>query len=192
MTEGPYYVDVNLDRSDIRSDPASGVVKEGIPLILSFLVTQVSGGQCMPLQGAEVEVWHCDAVGVYSGVSDPGFTTSGQKWLRGSQVTSATGMVTFTTIYPGWYSGRATHIHFMIRPTATTAFTSQLFFDESITDEVHSQLPYSAKGKRNVMNSQDGIYRNGGDQLLLKPLKTSRGYEAAFPIGIDLSKLGAR
>jgi protocatechuate 3,4-dioxygenase beta subunit len=111
----PYFVDNQLNRSDIRIDPSDGSVKEGAPLRLAFQVSDVSANACSPLAGAQVDVWHCDALGVYSGVSDPGFDTSGQLWLRGYQVTDESGYCEFTTIYPGWYSGRAVHIHFKIR-----------------------------------------------------------------------------
>ena len=130
VTEGPYYVEEDLVRSDIRSDPSSGAVKQGAPLVLTFSVLQVSSNTCRPLQGATLELWHCDAAGIYSDVTDPGFNTKGQKFLRGSQVTDAEGRATFTTIYPGWYASRAVHIHFKVHPTTSSVFTSQLFFDE--------------------------------------------------------------
>jgi protocatechuate 3,4-dioxygenase beta subunit len=117
QTEGPYFVDDKLDRSDIRSDPTDGSMKEGIPLLLTFKVSQVSNSGCTPLGGATVDIWHCDALGVYSDVSDPGFNTVGQQWLRGYQTTEANGQANFTTIYPGWYQGRTVHIHFKIRTT---------------------------------------------------------------------------
>jgi protocatechuate 3,4-dioxygenase beta subunit len=101
VTEGPYYVDVDLVRSDIRSDTTTNQVKAGAPLVLTFNVSQVSASSCTPFEGATVEIWHCDAAGQYSGVSDPGFNTAGQNWLRGAQVTDAKGVATFTTIYPG-------------------------------------------------------------------------------------------
>ncbi|MCC6629847.1 MAG: intradiol ring-cleavage dioxygenase [Chloroflexi bacterium] len=189
VTEGPYYVDVDLVRADIRSDPGSGVVKDGAPLVLTFHVLQVAAGGCTPLPGAEVEIWHCDAAGVYSGVADPNFSTVGQKWLRGSLMTNADGMATFTTIYPGWYRGRAIHIHFKVRPTATTDFTSQLFFDDALSDQVFTQAPYASKGRRDRLNSNDGIFNQ---QLLLTTTQAAQGYAATFPIGIDLSKLGVR
>jgi protocatechuate 3,4-dioxygenase beta subunit len=133
VTEGPYYVDVDLVRSDIRADSSTGEQKAGTPLALTFNVSQVSESTCTPLQGATVEIWHCDAEGVYSGVSDPGFNTEGQNWLRGAQVTDANGVATFTTIYPGWYSRRAVHIHFKVHPDETKVFTSQLFFDDALS-----------------------------------------------------------
>ncbi|MGB3138331.1 MAG: hypothetical protein WBB18_16100, partial [Nodosilinea sp.] len=103
QTEGPFFVDEGLSRSDIRSDPAMGAVKPGVPLTLQFQVSQVGNDNCMPLAGAVVDVWHCDATGVYSDVADRRASTVGQKFLRGSQVTNADGIVEFITIYPGWY-----------------------------------------------------------------------------------------
>jgi protocatechuate 3,4-dioxygenase beta subunit len=182
VTEGPYYVDEDLVRSDIRED------REGMPLILTFNVSQVGGAGCTPLEGAEVEIWHCDAAGAYSDVSDPGFDTEGQKWLRGSQTTDASGMATFTTIYPGWYRGRAVHIHFKVRPDESSVFTSQLFFDDSLSDRVFEQAPYASKGQRDTLNSTDNIYQ---DLLLLTVTEAGGGYKAAFPIGIDVSSLGS-
>jgi len=177
VTEGPYYVAEDLVRSDIRED------RQGTPLVLTFNVSQVSNGSCTALQGATVEIWHCDAAGQYSDVSDPSFNTKGQKWLRGAQVTDANGQATFTTIYPGWYSGRAVHIHFKVHPDTSRVFTSQLFFDDSLSDQVFTQSPYASKGQRNVLNSNDGIYK---DTLLLTVNKTDQGYASTFDIGMDL------
>ena len=188
-TEGPYYVDEDLLRADIRADPASGVVKDGTPLVLTFDVSQLSAGACTPLQGAEVEVWHCDAAGVYSDVSDRGSSTVGQQFLRGSQITDAAGTATFTTIYPGWYPGRAVHIHFKVRPDADTVFTSQVFFDDGLSDRVFAQAPYAAKGRRNTLNRTDGIYQTS---LLVTATETAEGVAATFPIALDVSTLGAR
>ena len=194
MTEGPYFVDEGLNRSDIRVEPSDGSIKDGAPLELVFNVSQLAGGACDSLAGAQVDVWHCDALGVYSDVSDRSFPTSslGQSFLRGYQLTDDSGTARFTTIYPGWYAGRAVHIHFKIRTTSTTGdpyeFTSQLFLDDALTDQVHSQSPYSSKGQRNMRNAQDGIYRAGGDRLLLNAIPVeSAGYSATFPIALDLS-----
>ena len=93
QTEGPYFVDERLNRSDIRSDPADGSVREGLPLTLRLAISSVVGGKCAPLAGATVDLWHCDAAGVYSDASDPGFNTKGKKFLRGYQVTDAGGGV---------------------------------------------------------------------------------------------------
>lgn len=188
VTEGPYYVDVDLVRSDIRSDTTSGEVQAGTPLTLTFNVSQVSSSSCSALEGATVEIWHCNAAGAYSGVSDPGFDTLDQNWLRGAQVTDANGVATFTTIYPGWYSGRAVHIHFKVRPNETQEFTSQLFFDDTLSQQVFAQEPYAAKGATpDTLNSTDNIYQ---DLLLLATTQSGDGYAATFPIGIDLSTIG--
>jgi protocatechuate 3,4-dioxygenase beta subunit len=186
VTEGPYYVDVDFIRSDIRTDNATGEAQPGAPLVLSFNVSQVSDSSCAPLQGATVEIWHCNAEGAYSGVSDPGFDTTDQTWLRGAQVTDASGVATFTTIYPGWYPSRAVHIHFKVSPSENAVFTSQLFFDEALSDEVFSQEPYAAKGQRNTLNSTDSIYQ---ELLLLSATASGDGYAATFDIGIDPSNI---
>lgn len=183
VTEGPYYVDLDLIRSDIRED------KEGVPLQLTFNVSEVSDTSCTPLEGATVEIWHCDAAGQYSGVTDPGFNTSEQTWLRGAQVTDANGVATFTTIYPGWYSGRAVHIHFKVHPTEELVFTSQLFFPDELSQQVFAaNEPYSVKASTpDTLNSTDNIYQ---DLLLLNPSQSGDSYAATFPIGIDVSTLG--
>ena len=191
QTLGPYFVDEMLNRSDIRSDPSDGSVKEGVPLHLVFNVSQLGGSSCTALSGAMVDVWHCDASGVYSDVQDPGFDTTGQKFLRGYQLTDASGRAEFTTIFPGWYQGRTVHIHFKIRTTGPSQesydFTSQLYFDDALSDEVHAQEPYASKGQRTLRNNGDGIYQNGGDQLTLQTVKNGDGYAATFDIGIQIA-----
>jgi protocatechuate 3,4-dioxygenase beta subunit len=181
VTEGPYFVDEKLNRSDIRADPTNGTVKAGAPLTLTFLVSRVSGSSCAALSGATVDVWHCDALGVYSDASDPSFNTKGQKFLRGYQTSDASGKAQFTTIYPGWYQGRAVHIHFKIR-TGTSEFTSQLFFDDALNTQVFGQAPYSQKGTRGIMtNAADGIFNS---KLLLTVTKNGDAYSATFDIGL--------
>ena len=188
LTDGPYFVDEKLNRSDIRSDPATGAVRPGVLLGLSFAVSRVSGSACTPLAGALVDIWHCDALGVYSDVNDPHGSTLGQKFLRGYQVTDANGSAAFTTVYPGWYSGRTVHIHFKIRtdPTAAsgTEFTSQLFFEDALTDVVHRRDPYASKGLRDTRNAADGIFGGSGGQLTLAPTQQGDGYAATFEIGV--------
>jgi protocatechuate 3,4-dioxygenase beta subunit len=190
QTEGPYFVDERLNRSDIRSDPTDGRVKSGTPLALTLQVSRLSAGDCQPLPGAQVDIWHCDGLGVYSDVQDPGFNTIGQKFLRGYQITDARGEARFVTLYPGWYAGRTVHIHFKIRtaPVAqrSFAFTSQLYFDDGLTDRVHADPPYAAKGQRTARNQQDWIFRRGGDQLMLAPTTVADGYAASFAIGLQL------
>ena len=189
QTEGPYFVDERLNRSDIRIDPTDGQVKPGTPLALTLVVSRLDAGDCLPLPGAQVDIWHCDAMGVYSDVRDPDFNTIGRKFLRGYQVTDARGEVRFVTVYPGWYPGRTIHIHFKIR-TASAAqrrfeFTSQLYFDDGLTDRVHAEPPYASNGQRTSRNQHDWIFRRGGDRLMLAPTATTGGYAASFAIGLQ-------
>lgn len=191
QTEGPYFVDERLNRSDIRSDPTDGKIRAGTPLALTLAVSRISAGDCQPLAGAQVDIWHCDALGVYSDVRDPGFKTLGQKFLRGYQITDSKGEAKFLTIYPGWYEGRTVHIHFKIRtaPQALRGFesTSQIYFDDAFSDRVHADAPYASKGKRDARNHHDFIFRRGGDQLMLAPtLAAEGGYAATFAIGLQL------
>lgn len=190
QTEGPYFVDERLNRSDIRPDPGTGVISTGVPLALSFLVSRVNQGACEPLAGAQVDVWHCDGLGVYSDVSDPNFSTKGQKFLRGHQVTDKTGRAAFATIYPGWYPGRAVHIHFKIRTpagsTRASEFTSQVYFDDALTDRVHAAAPYSTKGAGRTRNAGDRIFGRDGEQLLLTTRPVGDGFEASFAVGLQL------
>jgi protocatechuate 3,4-dioxygenase beta subunit len=188
LTEGPYFVDERLNRSDIRSDPSDGTIKPGTPLQVSFNVSRFATNACTPLAGMIVDLWQCDHAGVYSDVRDRGFTTTGQKFLRGYQTTDANGVATFTTIYPGWYRGRAVHLHFKIRSTLTGSgheFTSQLFFDDSLTDAVHAKAPYAEKGPRDVRNSRDGIFNRGGGQLLVPLAESGEGYAGSFGIALQ-------
>jgi protocatechuate 3,4-dioxygenase beta subunit len=191
QTEGPYFVDEKLNRSDIRADPTDGSVKEGVPLQLTLHISQVGSNSCTPLVGAIVDVWHCDASGVYSDVVDRSFNTIGKKFLRGYQITDAQGNVQFTTIYPGWYPGRTVHIHFKVRTAGTSGenyeFTSQLYFDDKISDRIYSQPPYPRKGQHTTKNADDGIFADGGEQMLLKLIQNGQGYAATFDVGLRLA-----
>ncbi len=192
QTEGPYFVDEKLNRSDIRTDPTDRSARPGILLNLTLNVFQVSNKNCKPLPGATVDIWHCDALGAYSDVLDREGDTRGKKFLRGFQVTDANGRVEFKTIYPGWYGGRTAHIHFMVRTNPKSdvghEFTSQLYFDDAITDQVYAQKPYSERGKRDTTNNRDGIYRRGGNQLMLQLSKNSQGsYLGTYNIGFQIT-----
>jgi protocatechuate 3,4-dioxygenase beta subunit len=181
-------VETGLNRSDIRADPASGAASPGLPLRLTFRVTRLAAGGCTPLPAAHVELWQCDAAGVYSGVRDGGPTAAGQKFLRGYQVTDGSGAASFTTIYPGWYPGRTVHLHFMIHAMRSAdrrdEFASQLYFDDMLTDKVHALAPYAARGPRRVRNTADGLYRSGGSRLLLAVRQEGTGLAATFDIGL--------
>jgi protocatechuate 3,4-dioxygenase beta subunit len=187
-TEGPFFVDERLQRADIRRDPSDGSLRAGLPLALTFLVSQITNEACTPLPNAIVDIWHCDAEGRYS--DEAANNTAGQKFLRGYQFTDAQGQAEFLTIYPGWYPGRAVHIHFKIRVGEIDApsyeFTSQLFFDDTLSDAVLAQPPYADRGVRNVRNANDSIYRNTGQQLLLNLEELDGGYAALFDIGLQM------
>lgn len=191
LTEGPYFVDTQLDRSDIRTDPATGRASDGVPLALTVAVSRVGGdGSCEALPNAIVDVWQCDALGVYSGVVDfqGQFDTQGQAFLRGFQRTDTSGMARFTTIYPGWYAGRATHIHFKIRTDDGYEYTSQWFFDDALSDEVNALPPYAQKGASGRLpNQDDGIYNESGGQLTLDLQPDRAGYAARFDIGLQIA-----
>jgi protocatechuate 3,4-dioxygenase beta subunit len=191
QTEGPYFVDERLNRSDIRSDPTNGQVKAGTPLVLTLAISRIIAGDCEPLTDAQVDIWHCDALGVYSDVKDPSFNTVGQKFLRGYQITDAHGEARFLTIYPGWYQGRTVHIHVKVRTAPQVKrsfeFTSQMYFDDTLSDRVYADAPYAMKGKRTARNQDDRIFRRGGEQLMLAPMPTADGYVATFAIGLQFS-----
>jgi protocatechuate 3,4-dioxygenase beta subunit len=192
MTEGPFFVDERLNRSDIRSDPSDGSIRPGVPLALGFVVSRIDGSSCTPFEGAVVDVWQCDAAGTYSDARDPSFDTVGEKFLRGYQVTDASGVVRFVTIYPGWYPGRTVHVHIKIRTepdsTAGLQFTSQLFFDDTLTDAVYTRQPYAAKGPRTTRNAADSIFQNGGDEMLLSVSDDGAGgFRATFAIGLEVT-----
>jgi protocatechuate 3,4-dioxygenase beta subunit len=152
---------------------------------------------CTPIKDAAIDVWHCDAGGVYSGFSQasaggpggaPGgsqSTTDSQTFLRGTQVTDANGLAEFQTIYPGWYRGRAVHIHMKVHVGGAVVHTGQLFFDDSLTDQVYRTAPYSSRGTRDVRNSADDIYRSAGAASAVLPVTPAdRGYAGAITVGV--------
>ncbi|MGH8504163.1 MAG: intradiol ring-cleavage dioxygenase [Gammaproteobacteria bacterium] len=191
QTEGPYFIDEKLRRADIRSDPSDGAIKDGARLDLSLRVSRIDGRACTPLAGAIVDIWQCDARGVYSGFEDINglFDTRGQQFLRGFQVTDDEGIVRFVTIYPGWYPSRTVHVHFKIRTADEPSFeyTSQLYFDDALTDRVFTHAPYAGRPQREVRNEQDGIYQEGGKDLMLPVTEQARGYAGTFDIGLRMS-----
>lgn len=193
QSEGPYFVDERLDRSDIRSDPLDGSVRDGIPLKLTLQVSQVADGACAPLAGTYVDLWQCDAHGVYSDVDDrsTGSRAGTSKFLRGYQVTDENGTVQFTTIIPGWYGGRTVHIHFKVRTALDTRsareLVSQLYFDDALIDQIQALPPYASNAQRRVRNNQDGLFRNGGDTLIVPVVQDGDGYAGTFNLGVQLT-----
>lgn len=192
QSAGPYFVDTMLERSDIRSDPTDGSVRDGSPLSLGFKVSRIGADGCVPLPGALVDVWQCDGLGIYSGVEDIAglFDTTGKQFLRGHQVTDDAGTARFTTIFPGWYAGRTAHIHFMIRSNPSGErgheFVSQLYFDDGLADRVYENLPYSERAGSRQRNADDGLYRGGGDQLLLDVDESGGEMSAVFDVGLQI------
>jgi protocatechuate 3,4-dioxygenase beta subunit len=186
QTEGPFFVDDQMNRSDLTLDPTTGRAVPGVPLGLAFRVSRTSAGICGPLSGALVDVWHCDAFGVYSDLGG----AADSRFLRGYQITDASGNARFSTIYPGWYSGRAVHIHFKIRsnPGAVSRFefTSQLYFDDAVTDAVYTLPPYNTRRARDTTNQRDPVFASGGPQLMLALTPAGGGYTGTFDIALQV------
>jgi protocatechuate 3,4-dioxygenase beta subunit len=184
--EGPYFVDEMPNRSDLRSDTFDGSVKEGIPLRLIIHVYDVDNGLCIPLSGAKVDIWHTDSQGVYSAVNEMG--TSGRNFLRGYQVTDSNGTVEFKTIYPGWYEGRTIHIHDKVRmfngSDTSLEWTSQLYFNNSINQQIHKQAPYSNHGPPQSTNEEDIVYTQGSVDGLIEK-------NSGEPLIVNLTKAGS-
>ncbi len=194
-TEGPYYFDPNAIRSDLRED------RQGVPLRLALRVRDAAA--CAPISNAVVEIWHCDAGGVYSGFESasqgagappggPGAPPSGggpgagpsddHRYLRGAQVSDAAGIVQFETIYPGWYAGRTVHIHAKVHVDNATVLTTQLFFDDATSAAVFERPPYSSRSGRDSFNADDSIF----DPSLLVPLSAQgKGYLGAISFDVE-------
>jgi protocatechuate 3,4-dioxygenase beta subunit len=194
MTVGPYFLEQMLERSDIRTEPSTGTARPGVPFALEIGVVRVDGGSCAPIPGVVVDLWQCDADGVYSGVQDIDgqFDSRGTTYLRGYQRTDRQGKAAFTTIFPGWYPGRSPHIHLKLRhpasPTATYEFTSQLYFDDRFVRSVYANAPYHPTGEGFRTNAQDGPYTTGhGEQLLVDVRGQGDRLTASFLVGLDLS-----
>jgi protocatechuate 3,4-dioxygenase beta subunit len=204
--EGPYFVDGMPNRSNIRSDTPDDSIQEGIPLSLVLHIYDVDDpdgdgvSSCTPLEGAKVDIWHSNAQGLYSGVEDDG--TGGKNFLRGSQMTDSNGTSQFNTIFPGWYEGRAIHIHIKVRDydgsNETLEWTSQFYLNNSINDLVHTQPPYSKRGPVPMTNEDDFIYtgpssdglvqNNTGQHLMLNVKKEGQGFVGTFIVGVNATQ----
>jgi protocatechuate 3,4-dioxygenase beta subunit len=165
---GPTWFDADAVRTDIRDG------RPGTPLDLAFRVERA--GSCTPIPGAVVDLWQCDALGVYSGFAkaapgqggSPGGTdqygdkesaaTTAERWLRGTQMTDATGVVTFSSVYPGWYPTRTAHLHLKVHLDSSTVLTTQLFFDDAISDGVYAADPYRQHAGRDTRNNRDAFF----------------------------------
>ena len=179
LTEGPYYLDLKKVRSDIT---------EGRPgAALELKVSVVDATTCAAIKDAAVDIWHCDATGEYSGfggAGGPRGATNDKTFLRGTQVSDAAGLATFKTLYPGWYTGRAVHIHIKVHVTSSVQHTGQLFFPEDVTDAVYKKAPYNSRQGPDVRNASDGIYRSGGASTVLPVKASGDGYTAAITLGV--------
>ncbi|MBB6554180.1 intradiol ring-cleavage dioxygenase [Nonomuraea rubra] len=208
-TQGPYYFDADKVRGDIRED------RQGVRLRVAIKVQDSE--TCEPLKNAVVEIWHCDAAGLYSGAESmstggggnppaggapTGPPPSGggredgsmdltpvddQRYLRGAQVTNAEGIVEFTTIWPGWYRGRTIHIHAMVHVSNERVLTTQFMFDEELNSVVMARAPYSARTGRDTFNDGDGIYQDG---MLMKVAQEGDGYVGAIVLAADSDRDG--
>jgi protocatechuate 3,4-dioxygenase beta subunit len=180
-TAGPYpdttnmVGDASTYRSDVRED------RQGVPLTVMLTVVDVAAG-CAPVPGAHVEIWHCDADGVYSEYG----AGVGATFLRGVQTTDASGKVTFTTIYPGWYQGRATHIHIQVYDGTTVTKTTQLAFPEEVNQVVYGGgSPYYTKGQNPTSNASDMVFSDGDTLELAATSGTiASGYTALLQVGV--------
>jgi protocatechuate 3,4-dioxygenase beta subunit len=193
LTEGPYYIDVDLVRRNITEG------RPGVPLQLDLTVQDADS--CEPIKDATVEIWHADAGGEYSGFGGassgsgaggppggPGGqseTTNDLRFLRGAQTSDADGKVTFETIYPGWYQGRAVHIHLKVHPGGNTVHTGQLFFEDVVNSEIAKRSPYASRGTPDVTNGSDGIFGQSGGKSIVAVKKQGSGYVGTIPLAVQ-------
>ncbi len=174
-TAGPYWVEEALTRRNVTEG------KAGAPLLMRFTV--LNAKTCKTIKNADVEIWHCDALGNYSAVD--GRTT---RFLRGHQRSNAVGRAEFLTIFPGWYRGRTPHIHMKVSVGGNTVHTGQVFFNEKITAAVYKQAPYASRGEYDTSHASDMIYRQaGGSSAELKLTKRTgglKGYVGTIAVGV--------
>ena len=187
LTEGPYYIAKEKVRRDITEH------RPGTSLALRLKV--VDAATCRPIKGALVEIWHCDAGGLYSGfvsasTGGPGGgngPTDKRTFLRGGQRSDATGTAIFKTIYPGWYRGRTVHIHVKVHVGGNTVHTGQLFFQDTMTDTIYARAPYSKRGTRETRNADDQIFGNGGASSILRLARSGTDYVGTLTMGVHRS-----
>ena len=173
LTEGPYFI----EHAKVRRDITEGL--PGAPLALRLRVFDAA--TCKPIEGAAVDIWHASAGGSYSAAASG---AAGRTYLRGIQRTDARGLARFDTIYPGWYPGRAVHIHVKVHVGGNAVHTGQLFFRDAFTARVYKRAPYRARGGPDVPNAADSIYAAGGSRSLLSMRTAGRGYAGAISMGV--------
>jgi protocatechuate 3,4-dioxygenase beta subunit len=175
-TAGPYPSLTDIFRSDIRDG------KTGTLLTLTVKVVNVTAA-CVAVANANVEVWHCDSAGNYSEYG----TQTAQTYLRGIQTTNSSGEVTFTTIYPGWYQGRATHIHLEVTINGVSRKVTQIAFPESVNNTVYGSGVYASRGSNPTSNLSDGIFADSLSSELITPSGNAvNGYTASCQIAVSL------
>lgn len=178
-TEGPFYIEPAMMRRDITE----GAV--GTPLVMRL---QVVDAACAPIAGARVDVWHCDAAGAYSSYANGGggADAAAKAFLRGTQMTDTSGVATFDTIYPGWYPGRAVHVHYKVYLSEREMVTSQMFFAESVSRDVYAASPiYAARGNADVPLESDRIARRAGDGAISAVETLDGVLTASLVVGIN-------
>jgi protocatechuate 3,4-dioxygenase beta subunit len=174
LTEGPYYVPDERMRRDITEG------KAGMPLTLRLRVLDVS--TCKPIKGAAVDIWHCDALGVYSGF---GSGSGNRTFMRGVQRTDRNGLARFRSVYPGWYRGRTVHIHVKVHVAGDVVHTGQLYFPDAVTDKVFRRKPYSRRGRRSTRNANDFVFAQGGRRSMLRLRKAGTAYVGSITMGVS-------
>ena len=188
-TAGPYpLLEVLQDEKMIRRDITEG--KTGVPLALTLKLVDINAA-CAPIANAAVYIWCCDKDGVYSGYQQPGHDTRGQTFMRGIQRSNDKGVVRFTAIYPGWYTGRITHIHFQVYLNADTGgsatATSQLAFPQAITQAVYDSPLYAERGQNTSVADfdHDSVFHDGVKLQLAKTKGSiDTGYAAKLLVGV--------
>lgn len=178
-TEGPYYLNADLVRRDIRDG------RKGHPLLLRMQAVDTA---CRPLPGARVDVWHCDAQGIYSSFGGDSGQVSGKDevFLRGTQIADERGVVEFQTIYPGWYRGRTVHIHFKVWLNRREVMTGQVFFPDSVSDAIFGAVTaYDRGDARRTLNGRDGIARRATERAVAKVEQTGKGFLAQLVVGVE-------
>ena len=183
-TEGPFVLDLSDQPELVRREITEG--RPGVPLSVSLTVLGV-GRSCAPLANARVDIWHTDHHGVYSGFDQPGADTAGETFMRGIQMTDRNGVVTFDTVYPGWYEGRATHIHYQVFRDDGLVTTSQLAFPDDITRTVYASTLYRSRGQNESVptTADDSLFADGTEgEVLAVTGGIDEGFRGTLSVGV--------
>ena len=185
-SDGPYPLYNSRGSLMQRVDITDG--KQGTPLQMTITVKNINDN-CNVVSDARVDIWHCDKDGYYSGYTNSGYlgsqNNSSLVFCRGYQLTDANGVVTFQTIYPGWYAGRVTHIHVQVTVASVLKLTSQIAFPEDINTEVYNTSLYVSHGQNPTKNTTDNIIRDSLSNELAKVTGSSGGYNLEHTIFVS-------